>query len=111
MSSQSQPLTATADAATPASAPSVHDGDLWWVAGDGESGFGNAADAFEAATDYQGCPEYPVALSRAQSLPDVWAAYIVTKREEDGEPIDGDVQLFATEAEAMAAISNAKGDS
>lgn len=83
-------------------------GDFWWIANDGESGFGDPYEAYEAATDYGGNPDYPVQLSRATSLPDVWAVRIVLTRDEDGDPDDTSIELFATRVEADAAIAAAK---
>lgn len=80
-------------------------GDLWWIAGDGESGFGDASDAYEAATDWKEANNEPIQLSRALSLPDVWAVNVTLTRDDNGDPDETEVQLFATEAEALAALS------
>lgn len=83
-------------------------GDLWWIAHDPESGFESAHDAFEVASDWNDEPDEPVELSRAVSLPNVWAIRAVLTRDEAGDPDETEVRLYATEAEAQAAISKSQ---
>nr|WP_303683013.1 hypothetical protein [Brevundimonas naejangsanensis] len=77
-------------------------GTHWWHPDNDESGFTCWGDAFEDATD--GGWDGPVRLERARRLPDVWAVRIDMDTDGDGEADDYEVRLFATEAEALAAL-------
>lgn len=86
-----------------------HAGDLWWDANDGESGYTDPYEAYEAVTDWTG-NDYPVELSRGRSLPHVWAVRVTLTRDDAGDPDDTEVQLFNTEAEAQAALQPDQGE-
>lgn len=77
-------------------------GTHWWNPDNDESGFTCWGDAFEDATD--GGWDGPVRLERARQLLDVWAVRIGMDTDGDGEMDDYEVRLFATEAEALAAL-------
>jgi len=84
-------------------------GDLWWDANDGESGYPDPYEAYESVTDWNG-NDYPVELSRARSMPHVWAVRVILTRHENGDSDETEVQLFNTEAEARAALQPDQGD-
>ncbi len=47
-------------------------------------------------------------VGRIKSLPTQFAAHVVTARDDDGDPEDWEVELFDTEAEALAVAAAAK---
>lgn len=78
----------------------VEAGDVWWLSGDPENTFTDAERAFEEALEWaeDDQPEMPVALGRANYLPDVWAVQI-----------DGKIRLFATRDDAATALRQIEG--
>lgn len=88
--------------AKPAPVGPAH-GDLWWNPDNEETGFTHWADAFEDAADAVD-DRQPIRLQRANRLPDVWGVRIDLDTNGDGVADDSELRVFATEAEAFAAL-------
>lgn len=96
------------EAATAAAVEALEAGDLWWDPNDPEEGHNSMEDAFGHATQWD-C-DGPVELSRARSLPNVWALKINIDTTGDGEADDYEIRLFATLAEAEAVQAEIEAD-